>query len=65
MGKKGFFTLMVGTAAAAAAVSLRKKGEDYHVEIDVKPSKLGKTEAQAREELEKAAGEHPGGEADR
>ena len=65
MGRKGFFTLLLGTAAAAAAVTLRKKGEEsYHVEFDVKPSALGKTAAQAKEEMEKAAAESEEGEAD-
>ena len=49
LAKRGFFTVLLGTAAAAAAVTLRKKGEDYHVEFDVKPSKLGKTAAEQSE----------------
>jgi len=65
LAKRGFFTVLLGTAAAAAAVTLRKKGEDYHVEFDVKPSKLGKTAEQAKAELEKTAAEQSEGEADR
>lgn len=66
MGKKGFFTVLLGTAAAAAVVSLRKKGEkSYHVEFDVEPSGLGRTAAQAKAELERTVGENAEGEADR
>ena len=66
MGKRGFFAVMLGTAAAAAAVTLRKKGENgYHVEFDVKRSELGKTAAAAKAELEKTAEEKAEGETDR
>ena len=43
MGKRGFLTFALGTAALAAGVSLVKKKGGLHVSFDIAPSKLGES----------------------
>ena len=38
MGKRGFFTFVLGTAAVAAGVGLVKKKGGLHVSFDIAPS---------------------------
>ena len=48
MGKRGFLTFALGTAALAAGVSLVKEKGGLHVSFDITPSKLGETSAEWR-----------------
>ncbi len=62
MGKRGFFTFVLGTAAAAAGVSLVKNNGGLHVTFDITPPKLGETpeEWKARQRGAEAAAEPEG-----
>ncbi len=54
MGKRSFFTFALGTAAAAAAVSLIKKKGGLHLTFDVGPSELGRSAAEWKAEHDSA-----------
>ena len=64
MGKRSFFTFALGTAAAAAAVSLMKKKGGLHLTFDVAPSELGQSAAEWKAEHDGAVEAEGHGEAE-